>query len=281
MSRRIHFNLKDGTFTIEVGEAQGIANDACFDIYNVADENTPLLCRMVAYEVGAFNSTLVRIVGADHAACSTIHSGAWALQIDAGQDVDVCIAVPDEDLSLAISERIKRKAGQHGKAAIRLVEKPEISELTVMTEGEEVMFNITDEPSCNLGLRRIPYSLPRDVDSIYTVLQHAADFFWHLRRSSQSHEITQGVVVEAHQLAFSVPGEDGTSTLVPTGANLNQDGIIEMSIEDGVETKLGFTITNTLRVPLYVWVFNFNMSDLRIGVSFTLKLSLYLISDLL
>lgn len=58
--------------------------------------------------------------------------------------------------------------------------------------------------------------------------------------------------------------------LVPAGDDLNVNGTIDIRVRNGAKTWLGFVIESTAHVPLYVWIFCFNLSELRVGVLFIL-----------
>lgn len=261
----------DGTLTLEAGEVQGITKGASFNVYDATNVKARLLCSVVADKVLTC-STLVHVNETGNAASSTVPMAGWALQTHTGEDANVCIAFPNRDAFPGISECVEKEMGHHGRPTIRFVEGGQTHELMVVAEGERAVFDITDETCCSNGLRRLPCSVPSNINSIYSILEHATHFFWHLRRSKEMSRIASSVTVEAKQLTNLDPGENaGISTLVPTGIDMNVNSVIRMtSAETG---RLGFTIKSAYPFPLYVWLFSFNMSELSIGVSFTFNLA--------
>ena len=266
----------DGAFTINAGEAWGITKGTRFNIYATANVNTELLCSVVANEVLPYSTKAEKdTVDETGDGAGSIPLAGWALQTDVGGDANVCVAVLVRDMLPRVSERVK-EAGRHGRPMIQLVEEAGIHvELMVVEEEGMAVFDITWQASSNdIAHPRLPYTAPiDDIDQICLILENAAEFLWHLRRSSKtSGEKAPPITIKAWKLTNSDTCENtGMSTLVSTGDNLIVDAPIQITIGEGIDTRLGITITNTCSVPLYVWLFSFNMSNLSIGVSFMLK----------
>jgi len=72
--------------------------------------------------------------------------------------------------------------------------------------------------------------------------------------------------IEAWELVIKTEYDTHSKVFVlaPTGKDLNIGGEIQIPIGNS-EVRYGFKITSKFNGPLYVWVFNFNMSDLSIG----------------
>ncbi|KAI0310691.1 hypothetical protein OF83DRAFT_1178301, partial [Amylostereum chailletii] len=151
---------------------------------------------------------------------------------------------------------------------IRLVEKDQSHELAIAAERDgKAAFYLADKRCCENGLVRIPDSVPLNGDVVYPILAHAADFFWHLRRTSSKAGLASRVTIEAWQLAeHDLPDNFiDDPVLAPIGENLNVAGVIEIPVEDGVDApQYGFKITSVHPKPLYVWLFAFNMSQLSV-----------------
>jgi hypothetical protein len=259
----------NGALILEAGEVQGITEHARFDVYDTTHENAKFLCSVVATKVLPF-STHVDVHEGNNGktgdpADFTIRLAAWALQTHVGEGTDMSVTIADGALSHLISERAN-EASRLGNRSVRVVGMGEIYELKVGVEDGQFVFDISDKD----GVGSFRFTVPRDID-LYGMLERAADFFWHLRRSSKMFELASFITVKAWRLTHSVQVENIDIMPVPAGNDLNVNGTIQMGVENGAETWLGFMIESTAPVPLYVWIFSFNLLEFRVGVLFTLN----------
>ena len=208
-----------------------------------------------------------------------IPDSAWALQVSVGESADVAVHIPLENkFSRLYSRAVESMSSDGTRQRIRLVEASQSYELALCTEtttegGEEVFFDITDPICLSKGFKRLPKSIPFDVDHIYAVLECAADFFWDLRRSRRSPKtvklsgLASYITFEAWQISESDTIDDYGPNYKPTGEKLNDDaGYVQIPITDNYsDSKYGFRLTSTYPYPLYVWLFSFNISELSVG----------------
>ncbi|KDQ61082.1 hypothetical protein JAAARDRAFT_67479 [Jaapia argillacea MUCL 33604] len=138
------------------------------------------------------------------------------------------------------------------------------AEMGIDIQGKEVVFDILDERLTKFNLHRIPFSAPLDSSILHPILDAAAHFHWHLRRTDEGHNLRGKV-----RLVFTeVKKVDGllTEDLHPVtqgiGENLNVDGVI--NLVSSRDRMYGIKIVNDSSIPLYAALFYFDNSDFSI-----------------
>lgn len=259
-----------GTISLEAGEAQGITKDARFSIHRTANADSEPIGELVVLKSNACSSNMRKTENSANLA--TVSWPAWALQTHAGEGWDLCVAVPAQDAFFDVFKRnIEEMEKKHvHRRQIRIVDaaKGESHEIAVVEADGKAVFDVTDQTCVSNNLRRLPQSVSLDADSVYPILVHAADFYWHLRRSNKDAPLQAAITIEAFELSSQHldPKTFGEGSVwAPSGENMNVGDVIRVTVEDEPETRYGFNVKSSHTGPLYVWVFGFNMSDFSVG----------------
>lgn len=262
--------MDKGTAILQAGEVQGITSGSLFSIFSTENMTSVPLGSLVAHDVRPFSTVLHRL---RDVALFRIPSPAWALQTQIGDNVFVNVAIPAENDFLPVIRHIK-EAGNG--TMIRIVE-DQSHEIAVVGIDGCAGFVLTDEKCCENNLRRLPIMVSLDVDEIYSILSHAAHFFWDLRRLGK--KPTLFVTLEAYEVIvdYALDSLQTGSIFNATGKNLSNGNAIKISLQDGTETRYGFKLISSSSQSLYVWIFSFNMANLSVG-AFKLSRDPHLIS---
>lgn len=257
---------KPGQYTLEVGEAHGIINKAEFVVFTSKDM-TSALGTVVASNTTAFTSTC------DFSTCGNetpfpLTLPGFALQTRVGERQDMCLLIEQDERLLGVREKIVKEmqGDSEEKRGFCLVDsRDDEPDLVIAADGNVVCFEITDKLCQQHGLTCMPFHDVKidNSDFIHRILRSSADFYWHLRRSSQGGALAGAILLECMKLKKT--GLEFEAVLEPDGENLNNGGVI--FADDGKDAKYGFKITNThpdIKAPLYVSMFYFDASDLSI-----------------
>lgn len=114
------------------------------------------------------------------------------------------------------------------------------------------------------GLHRLYQTTKAEAPFIRPVLHAADHFFRYLRQSRTRRNLHGNIDIEAFELRRSA-GELDLHLRAPFqtyGRNIIRSSTIDVVADD--KTPYGICIRNSLGVPLHVWVFYFDCSDLSI-----------------
>ncbi|KAJ7431996.1 caspase domain-containing protein [Mycena galericulata] len=255
--------------TLQAGEAQGITKNAVVSIFSSSGTTVPV-GRLQVFNVYACSSILKRITGDPD---FVIPSSACALLAKAGDGADISVAVPVEDLFRPLIMRIVREmeSQRPEKRNIRVVARTDPHELALAFAAEtgQVIFEVADRECVEAGLSRISHTVPlTDTDGLYAVLEHAADFCFHLRRSSHG-SLARDLTLEAYTLEEKYLDNDSNAfsrdqVLMPSSENLCFGRVKGLHVLADDETNYGFKLVNHGSSNLYVWAFMFDVSTLSI-----------------
>lgn len=262
-------------FRLEAGEIHGITKGAQFEIYCAHNNDRVLLGSLEADEMAGFYTSL-GFNGDSAGFTIPKDSSAYGLQIHAGDSATVTFAFQgDADFLSAIREHFlsEKDKAQSPRTKIRIVEMSKHADVVMISTdlGGVVLASTIDGIYLESGLNCLPYTLPRDVDTVWSTIRLSVEFFWDLRRvDSRIQNQRPRFHIEAHRLTEGSLGGQGSSIPVNGSANLIDDGAIRIFVEDDAVHKnaLGFTISNPSIRSFYVWLFAFNMVDLAIGAPF-------------
>jgi hypothetical protein len=243
---------------LEAGEAQGITKGALFDLYATRDGDAPPVLRAMRAEHPAPVYTTMRfpLYLPEHL---TLPSEGWARPRATGEN-SIAIGLTGEVLDSVLEELELERPGYFSLAS---AEDKDHQMLVTKNINGDLVFDLMDEACRAAGLQRLRPTVPANSDHLRKILVNVGDFFECLRFSSASHLLKNKISVEAHLLT-----DDGDS---PIGNNLlTSDGTLtpEYVYEDvaiGPHRCYGFSIKNNTTLPLYFWMFVFNMNDLSIG----------------
>ncbi len=254
-----------GQYVLEAGEAHGITKNAEFSVF--ADRSmTSALGTVVVSNTATFTSSCKLLSALGNEAPFPLATSGYALQTRAGEDQDVRLFVENNERLLGVFERIANEM-EAGKRGFRLVKsRADEPDLVVAADGDVIHFEIMDKLCRQHGLTRMPFGVDiDDSDALRRILQSLADFYWYLRHSSKRSPLATSTL-ECMKLKETGEYTDDLEEVLmpdPDGHNLNVGGVIMVDV--GEEGIYGFKITDTMSVPLYVWMFYFDVSDLSIS----------------
>ena len=138
---------------------------------------------MVATKVDPFLTHVDVLDGNGDPGDFAIRLAAWALQTHVGRGTDMSVIIADDALSRLVSE-CASEASHFGNQRVQVVGMDQECDLKAVVEDVQFVFDISDKH----GVGSLSFPLPRDID-LYGMLERAADFFWHLRRSPNSYRL--------------------------------------------------------------------------------------------
>ncbi|KAG6899196.1 hypothetical protein C0993_012399 [Termitomyces sp. T159_Od127] len=150
--------------------------------------------------------------------------------------------------------------------SVQLVDAGKGQDLSMSMYNGRVQFGIGNEICRQYGLTDMPYDVAvDDTDKVLSILRCASDFYSRLdlNHPNKGNSLKGKVHVGCHKLIARTTEDLGTF-LDREEANLNKEGLIDIGDDLGDDTPYGFTISNSLNLPLYVALFYFDMSDLSI-----------------
>jgi len=257
-----------GRYILNAGAADGVCLDAEFNVYanHGGLPRRPNLGVMVPDKVEPFRTVMRPLSGPR----SSLEMAAFAIQTRAGALEELKVFIPLEDpLIPAFNAMLMQmETLSHGRHRIALVDDPSVAHLAIERENDEIAFIFLDKRITAHGITK--YALKAKADDMIPVLQGAAHYHYHLNRSYlTSEKIEQQIRVEVFKLEFSGQLDEGTFRLLrrPAGENLLKDGIITLSLRDGINDVFGIRITNTSPWDVYPSIFYFNNSELSISGS--------------
>lgn len=261
-----------GKFTLDAGLVHGVDDGSQFAIYPSLDSADIPLTTMVATSVKPFSAGLSIVLSAG-APAPILPSPCFAVQtsLGTGSDWALRLHVPsDKEHSLLIEALTKERCRSH----IVQVRHSALADLSVRASSGHIEYLICDPTIRSYGLSKLCQTTKSDADCIRPVLRATADFFRHLRRSPLPKErlLETRIAVEVHALKENTDGNVDPYVqplLTRYGENLCRSGKVDLTARDD-ETVYGITLRNSSQVPLYVWAFYFDCSDLSIGKSITL-----------
>jgi len=196
-------------------------------------------------------------------------SRAWAVQTRLGEGFDIAIALPVDKAFLPVLDRAVKEMQDRRptKRNLRFVDLKNEHEVAVYKEGDNAVFELTDQAWVTEGLKRLSHKVPLDrPDILYTVFSCFADFFYHLRRSSKADLKVSVYEIKQQQQADHDTTECAWSPVLKDKKemDLNQAGIIRIEVHDPNQARYGFKLSSSFKQAVYVWAFVFNMSDMSI-----------------
>ena len=252
-------------YILNTGAVDGVCPDVEFTVY--ADDDGlprgPNLGVMVPDKVEPFQTIMRPLSGTG----PSLGKVAFAIQTRPGDLQELKVFIPLEDPFIPSFEAQMKTLSDH-RHRITLVDDPSVAQLAIERENDEIAFVFLDKRITAYGITK--YALKAKTDDMIPVLQGAAHYHYHLNRSYLAFEgMGEVIKVEVFKLEFSGHFDEGTFRLLrrPSGENLLKDGIITLSLRDGINDVFGIRIINTSGADLYPSVFYFNNSELSISGS--------------
>lgn len=271
---RVLYRVKqtaDGVYELEAGEIHGITAGAKFNIYATKDPDSKCLGVMVAAATDKPSAvTTVLRLDDGSSPIPSEPSTKYALQVLVGEQQDLRVFIePDTrllDVFVLLNANMK-KSQEQGKRGFKPAEQDETPDLRVVMKGDKVEFGITDSVCVSRGMTTTGWPVDCDASAIFPVLTSAADFYFHLRRTSSQKVLSKMVDLECYELEETDDfTEDLDPLLAATGESLVKQGVIDVEIGKNPLTY-GYKIVNRSNLPLYAALFYFSMGDLSIGES--------------
>ncbi|KZV93491.1 hypothetical protein EXIGLDRAFT_43125 [Exidia glandulosa HHB12029] len=258
------------TITLGGGQVHGITEGAEFDVFATRDFNAQPLCRVIATVTHACSAELAPVPGSVE---EDIPQPAWALQATVGKRADLVVALSPARAFLHVLKIAAEMDQRPNKRTIRFVEPDVTHELELQISDDRVVFIVADKLSTDAGLSQLPDTVSvNDAPAIYAVIEAAADFFFHLRRSNPAAPLAQKVILEAFELQDRYDAKQGAFSVTPSSTNLIEGGLIQLEITEE-EPMYGFKLVSGWSRDLYVWVFMFDVSDLGVETLYKPNLS--------
>lgn len=278
----------DGSYKLHAGEACGVTASAKFNVYATEDPTSMCLGSLIAISTTASTSKLRLVPGSSPFSLSSQPGYALQTSVDEKQDLRVQIPANDTQLS-GILKSLKvemDKKREFGKRSFRLAKEGEPHDISLSMRKGKVVFGITNDFCIKHGLKTMGRAedgnstlVECEVDSILPVMAGAADFYYHLNRTSSRSFLPRPRKVNGKsQLAPSLVslecfeveqtgdyGPDLQRLLNAKPENLIRDEVIEVTESKDKGKLYGFKVTNNTSIPLYAALFYFSMSDLRIS----------------
>jgi len=255
-------------YILNAGAVDGVCPDAEFTVYADHDglPTGPNLGVMVPDKVQRVRTFMRPLSGPG----PSLDKAAFAIQTRSGALEELKVFIPLEDPLIPVFEAtlMQMRTLSNNRHRIMLVHDPSAAHLAIERENDEIAFVFLDKRITARGITK--YALKAKADDMTPVLQGAAHYHYHLNRSYlTSKKIEQEIKVEFFKLEFSGQLDEGTFRLLrrPSGENLLKDGIITLSLRDGINDVFGIRITNTSKWDVYPSIFYFNTSELSISGS--------------
>ncbi|KAL0954613.1 hypothetical protein HGRIS_003573 [Hohenbuehelia grisea] len=268
---------------LEAGQVQGVTEGAIFEVYGTEKPDADLVCTITVEKATDCES----VMAGPRDKMSKI---SWALQVRAGSDAAVDIALDDSADLQPIRDSVARAMEPgSGKCIPRLVGPDHQHEVAIFTRDGNAYFKITDPICVSKKFDLLPRHIPVNAtERLCAFPQFAASFFYHLRRPYPTERLSQYVTVEAFELE-----DTGGATLNPKRVNgqtqnLIREGIMEVTMdpqdapasardgdspeeefcsdddEESAGKLYGFKISSSFEQPLYIWIFSFDVGSLEI-----------------
>lgn len=255
---------------MRAGAAQGVTKHSRYDVYrdaSSAEDGSGPLGSLIATNVSPL---MTELAVAQDSTKLELQEPAWAMQTHAGDEEDLRVHIADDRRLVTLFEEIheRMRSTTANTKEIVLVDKNTAELDIALDDSGQVVFNITNDLCVQYGLTVMPYTVPPTAGDVHPVLQSAAHFYWHLRRSNASKEqpLRDMVEVEVYRLQEAPdPWVEGSPSMyIPEdGAkNLNVANAVDMVVDDAL---YGLIIKNKGHVDLYCSAYYFDISDLSIS----------------
>ena len=264
---------KSGKYVLQAGAADGVCQGAQFTLYATFADIFRKSCGVVVVDSVRPFESIVRPI--DPLTLGIPVNGAvYAIQTRAGEQTALNVYMEvTEDLRPAFTAQLlQQRDPSANQYTIRPVQDRHIAYLELRRDGNNIRFLILDKAVTQHGVTECIYRAPAIAKSLGPILQGAAHYYYHLKRSYLNPIIQETVKVEFFKLENSGKydlsmGGLGRPLRKPVGENLVRNGIIFLDIADD-EDVYGLAITNLGRRDLYPSLFYFDNSELSISSCF-------------
>ncbi|KZV70057.1 hypothetical protein PENSPDRAFT_607783 [Peniophora sp. CONT] len=254
---------KGEEYTLNAGSAHGITSGAQFAIYPSHDfesQDIPL-ATMIADTVGAFSTGLFFVADG----VEDLPTPCFALQTLVGKANALRLYMPQSANAGSVLRDLKAELDDVDYPVV-LREDETQTDLSVYEHVGRVEYFINDPLIKSFGLQKLFNTTGAETRYIHPILRSATHFFWHFNRSPDVSALRDSLHVQVHVLQRDDEAELDLYLRPPYrthGENLNRDGIVDVVADD--VTAYGVTVESDFTVPLHVWAFYFDCSDLSIS----------------
>ncbi|KZV62254.1 hypothetical protein PENSPDRAFT_692662 [Peniophora sp. CONT] len=259
---------KDSRYVMNAGSAHGVAVGARFYIHpsrEFSSDASPLTV-MVATIVHAFSAELSGKLPTG--ATITFPSSYFACPVSAGYAQPLRLHISDWETRIPVMKKLANElsARQDPLSPPVLLCEEGPATLGIRLRGSYIEYLVYDPLVVSLGLSSLYYTTKAETTCIQPVLRSASRFFGNLHRSPLLSQLSGNVHVRIHEIRQDMHGELDMDLRPPFrtyGDNVLRSGTANVKA-DG-KTIYGMSLQNSLRVPLHVWVFFFDCSDLSVN----------------
>lgn len=274
-------------YELQAGATHGITKGSIFEIYeketNIHTED-PIL-KVVASTVMAMYTTLEVV---ERISPNSVPDDLCAFQVLAGQEECLRLVIKDNEELLEFCKTAIDRT-RIDKSITIYPEDNEGAHLALHTTRvrEDTRVEFENLWSSMYGLKHMPVDTPiRDMDKAIRILNAAARFFWNLKRNaeprqivSQNTELPAGagdgatrtrrtlkdfVEIRLNELEESGDCDEiGVPVLRPKAEELIKENRIDLIVDS--KKFYGVTIKSKAKIPLWVYLYYFDHSELSIG----------------
>lgn len=264
--------VRRGRISISAGTIHGVTEGALFSIYPSRQSitNDVPIATLSAINVGPFRTLLSYTSGTHTLTASKSSSFCFAVQVSGSDARAVRVHIPDNDAVRSVAEAMEDiyDLQQHTSAypALLISDSLEQAELSVLALNGRIEYLVCDPIIKDHGLDKLHHSTEAQAVYVYPVLRAATHFFWHLHHAPSMHRLCGHLGVQIHELGQNEDAELGLDLRrpwTPTGGGIMRDRTVDVVADDG--KVYGISVRNQSSVPLHVWAFYFDCSDLSIS----------------
>ncbi|KAG6816336.1 hypothetical protein H0H87_006885 [Tephrocybe sp. NHM501043] len=254
---------KKNQYTLQAGEAHGVAKGALFDVYSdrlatcALGSVVTIQTNPVTSQCSVYSDTLL-----------ALSQPSYAIQSCVGEGPNVRLFIePNDELRDLFTLLGEHDTTSHERS-FHLVNDWGQPDLVIRTDKGQAQIEIKDPICCQYGLRKMPFDDVRAADShfLFSILRSAAHFYWYLHYPNDGCPLAQKVHIECLEVEPSGGLTDNLEQIflpIQNSQNLLSGNIIFIDV-DNYAAIYGYAIHNTSETPLYAALFYFDISDLSI-----------------
>ncbi|VDB88534.1 unnamed protein product [Peniophora sp. CBMAI 1063] len=253
------------------GAIHGVTEGCLYSIYtsrHSAPDSEPLAV-MSASSVGPFRTEL-SCSDAARALAITWPSSCFAFQRTRSDGQAVRLYVPHGDSIPPVMEALQEmhELQQQTLSFALLTGNENEAHFGVRLDGHRIKYPICDPLVTSYGLHAFYQTTKARSRYVYPILRAGIHFFWHLHHGPKKHQLLDHIQPQMYELELDEDGELGLDLRRPyttSGGSLLQSGRVDITVTDQDRSVYGIAVHNRLKVPLHVWAFYFDCSDLSIN----------------
>ncbi|VDB92294.1 unnamed protein product [Peniophora sp. CBMAI 1063] len=251
----------DHRYMINAGRLHGISTGARFSIHSSrydtdADDSEQPLSTLQAMEVGDFSTVLSPAPDA-MVSDPSLPPLCFAFQISPGSDQRKLRLHVKGDVDSPLHNLAIQGMARAG-LLVDSCSSPTHADLSLCEGNHGIEYLVCSSKIKAYGLNRLCSTSPPDELHIGRVLRAAHHFFWYLHLCPTERSLRRFVGADVHKLKRTGCTANHPKTAVSTG-DCNE---VHMTADN--ITDYGMTLQSRLDIPLHVWVFYFDRSDLSI-----------------